>query len=197
MLKYALLGFLLHQPMSGYDLERAIRTSIQHIWSAQLSQIYRTLKQLEDDGLVTSAVEPQEGRPDRRVYTLTDTGRAEFGRWIAPTVTEVDAVRSPSMLRMFFSAARPVEDTLAQLRLMRELYVRERDQLAGEVAQQIQSLVDAFGPDTLDPLFWDVVRRAGEMHAQTWIDWTEEATVRLEQIRAARAAGAQEPPTPS
>ena len=77
MLKYALLGFLSYQPQTGYELKQVIDQSVQYFWQAKQSQIYRTLKALEEEGLVASQVEPQEGRPDRRVYAIKESGHAK------------------------------------------------------------------------------------------------------------------------
>lgn len=186
MLRFALLGFLLRQPMTGYDLATAIRASIHFVWPAQLSQIYRTLSQLEDNGLVVSEVEPQQSRPDRRVYTITDAGRTAFDSWLSELVTELDPVRVPFMVRFFFAGSRPLEDTVTQLRVMRDLHVKDRERLAVELPDQIAAASALSGGGELDPLVWDSVRRAGEMMAQTWVDWIDETIERLQ--RAAREA---------
>ncbi|WP_414939104.1 PadR family transcriptional regulator [Amycolatopsis sp. cmx-11-51] len=181
MLRFALLGFLLRQPMTGYDLATAIRASIHFVWPAQLSQIYRTLGQLEDGGLVVSEVEPQQSRPDRRVYSATDAGREAFDAWLGELVTERDPIRVPFLVRFFFSGSRSTEDTVTQLRVMRDLHVKDRDRLAEELPQQIAAATDLADGDELDPLIWDSVRRAGEMMAQTWVDWIDETIERLQR----------------
>ena len=47
MLKFTLLGFLNYTPMTGYELEGWVNASTGNFWHAELSQIYKTLKQLE------------------------------------------------------------------------------------------------------------------------------------------------------
>ena len=68
MLKYTLLGFLNYAPMTGYELKQRIDLSTSHFWHAKLSQIYITLKSLEEEEYVVSEVHEQQERPDRRVY---------------------------------------------------------------------------------------------------------------------------------
>ncbi|POM26454.1 Transcriptional regulator PadR-like family protein [Actinomadura rubteroloni] len=189
MLKFALLGFLLRQSMTGYDLAAVIRNSINFVWPAQLSQIYRTLGQLEDDGLVVSEVIPQQGRPDRRVYSATDAGRQAFESWVGELVTELDPIRVPFLVRFFFGGTRPPQDLVTQLRVMRDLHVKARDQLAEELPGYITNFAASTNATELDPLIWDSVRRAGEMVAQTWVDWVDETIERLEQ------AAEKSPPT--
>jgi Transcriptional regulator PadR-like family len=50
-------------------------------------QIYRTLRTMEDDGWVHVTPVAQQGRPDKKVYTLSAAGRAELARWIAEPLT--------------------------------------------------------------------------------------------------------------
>ena len=42
---------------------------------------------LEDDGWVHVTPVAQRGRPDKKVYSVSDTGRAELRRWIAEPLT--------------------------------------------------------------------------------------------------------------
>ena len=44
--------------------------------------IYRILKQMENNGLITSAWDTSESGPAKRCYELTDEGRACLRRWI-------------------------------------------------------------------------------------------------------------------
>ncbi|UMB70864.1 PadR family transcriptional regulator [Mycobacterium paraterrae] len=82
-LPHALLVSLCEQSGSGYELTRRFDRSIGYFWSATHQQIYRTLRSMEADGWVSATVIPQHGRPDKRVYTVSDTGRTELARWIA------------------------------------------------------------------------------------------------------------------
>ena len=81
-LKHAILGLLSIQPMSGYDLNRAFSNTVAHFWYADQSQIYRTLDKLTANKAITTKVIHQEGKPDRKVHSLTTTGRAELEDWL-------------------------------------------------------------------------------------------------------------------
>ena len=52
--------------------------SVQFFWNATLPQIYRTLNQMESQGWLTVKVEPQEGKPSRKIYSITDEGMKEL-----------------------------------------------------------------------------------------------------------------------
>jgi DNA-binding PadR family transcriptional regulator len=74
---------LCEQSGSGYELARRFDRSIGYFWSATHQQIYRTLRAMEDAGWLSATLIVQRGRPDKKVYTVSDAGRAELARWIA------------------------------------------------------------------------------------------------------------------
>ena len=76
-LAHAILVSLSEQSGSGYELARRFDRSIGFFWSATHQQIYRTLRTMEDDGWVHVTPVKQQGRPDKKVYTVADAGRAE------------------------------------------------------------------------------------------------------------------------
>ena len=86
-LPHAILVSLSEQSGSGYELARRFDRSIGFFWSATHQQIYRTLRAMEDDGWVQATPVVQHGRPDKKVYTVADAGRAELARWIAEPLT--------------------------------------------------------------------------------------------------------------
>ncbi len=86
-LPHAILVSLSEQSGSGYELARRFDRSIGFFWSATHQQIYRTLRAMEDDGWVQATPVVQQGRPDKKVYTVTEAGHAELSRWIAEPLT--------------------------------------------------------------------------------------------------------------
>ncbi len=192
-LKYALLGFLLKKPMTGYDLERWISSSIDYFWPAQLSQIYRTLRQLEEEGMVKSEIAPQESRPDRRVYSATPEAARDVLKWLDELVTERDAIRVPFLLRFFLSGVRGVDDLIMQLRVLRQVYEKHAAEYGGVIAENLQSAKDAFPHSSLEALVWEQTRRAGEMYTAFWLEWLDETLQRLEEFKARPGAKGKKP----
>jgi DNA-binding PadR family transcriptional regulator len=82
-LPHAILVSLNEQSGSGYELARRFDRSIGYFWSATHQQIYRTLRTMEADGWVQVTEVTQQGRPDKKVYTVAEAGRVELARWIA------------------------------------------------------------------------------------------------------------------
>lgn len=72
----AILGLLYEKPQYGYQLEKTIEGWGMRNWTQiGFSSIYYVLKKLEKKKLVESKLEKVEGKPSRRVFTITDLGK--------------------------------------------------------------------------------------------------------------------------
>ena len=88
-LKHGLLGLLNYGPMTGYDLNKAFKDSLAFFWQAKTSQIYRELGAMERCGWLTSERIIQNERPNKRVYTITDSGKEELKNWLSLPETDI------------------------------------------------------------------------------------------------------------
>ena len=83
-MRYPILALLAEKPAHGYELKQAFDERFGAVWPPiNAGQIYNTLAALERDNLVISRDEPQRGAPPRRVYELTEQGRAAFDSWVS------------------------------------------------------------------------------------------------------------------
>jgi poly-beta-hydroxybutyrate-responsive repressor len=83
LIPYVLLAVSL-QRAHGYWIEEYLRSL--GFLSLEMSTLYRTLRQLEKDGLLHSGWEPGPSGPARRVYFVTDAGRAWLDAWASALV---------------------------------------------------------------------------------------------------------------
>jgi PadR family transcriptional regulator, regulatory protein PadR len=67
------------QRAHGYLIEEYLRGL--GFLGLEMSTLYRTLRQLEREGLLASGWEPGPSGPARRVYSLTEAGRAWLDAW--------------------------------------------------------------------------------------------------------------------
>ena len=181
-LKHAVLGFLSYAPMAGYDLKRYFDQSIYHFWNANLSQIYPTLSQMVDEGLLTVEIEYQEDKPNRKVYYITDAGHEELRRWLREPI-DLPQNRIAFLIKVFFCAKLGKEEILAQLR--HHLALR-REQLAlyqGPTREVVQQNIEATGLER-DGLFWGLTLEAGIKCEEAWIAWCEEAIEKIEALNS-------------
>ncbi len=117
--KYMILGLLSFWPMSGYDIKFEIESSTKHFWTISYTQIYNTLKQLETEGFVDKSIEKTEGRPDKKVYSLTTAGRAHLNEWLL-TPALPPQPRDESSLKLFFGHEVSIADNIQQLESYRD-----------------------------------------------------------------------------
>lgn len=180
MLKYALLGSLNYQPMSGYDLKQFTDRSTSNFWHAELSQIYITLKALEKDGLITSSTTAQEHRPDKRVYTITENGRQALNDWLRTPFTELDQYKDTLLLKLFFSGNIDKETLLTQLRLQRGLHQQLVNQYQTQTANDIAQTTERAPQLRKHALLWEATRRFGELAEETYLRWLDETIAMVE-----------------
>lgn len=73
--KTVCLGMLTDGDASGYDMKKCFESSFGHFFPAGYGSIYPALATLARNGLVEYELVPQEGKPDRKVYSINDKGR--------------------------------------------------------------------------------------------------------------------------
>jgi DNA-binding PadR family transcriptional regulator len=97
------LGVLTRGDASGYEIKKAFEDGpFGHIQEIGFGSIYPALAQLLKDNLVTVTQYAQEGRPDKKVYSLTASGRL-FLLDALDEPTEPDKVRSDFLFHMMFA----------------------------------------------------------------------------------------------
>lgn len=186
-LKHAILGFLEFGPRTGYDLKKGFDRSVANFWPAQHSQIYGTLARMEQDGLATMKVEPQDGRPDRKVYTITEEGRRELHEWLLGDISSV-ANKSAYQVQTFFLSLLTQEERVAVL--------QRRIRSAKEVIADLQARVPKSDAEatarSLDPcefytfLTVDFAIERAKFHLR----WLTELLAKVERGDPARGARA-------
>jgi PadR family transcriptional regulator, regulatory protein AphA len=183
-LEYAILGFLSYKPLSGYDLKKIFDNSVQHFWSADQGQIYRTLARLADQGWAEIEVVEQSQRPDRKVYHLPPTGREELHRWLAGPVPSHES-RSASLIQVFFAGQLSDEQLLVKFE---QVAAFSRAILA--TYQQIPAVIGSYTQEFASPreaFCWNLTLELGIRSVQAQLDWAESIIERIrnKQIPAA------------
>jgi PadR family transcriptional regulator AphA len=124
-LAYILLGLLLEKPMAGYDLKTFFKNSVNFFWTAKLSQVYVELSKLEKQGYISSTVEPQERRPNKKIYKVTDRGQDAFLAWLAAFPEDLISVpKNEFLVRIFFSHQLPEGELIRQF----ERYIVQQEE---------------------------------------------------------------------
>ena len=169
-LEHALLVSLSERPASGLDLARRFDKSIGFFWQASHQQIYKTLGRTERDGWVASTVVEQQGRPDKKVYVVSDAGRLAVQDRLA-TPTDPSPLRSELGLKMRGAS-----------------YAMDRESVLAEVRNHLadhQTRLDVFrqlekrdypSPESLTGQSLDqyLVLRGGIRMEEAWVGWLDE-----------------------
>ncbi|OEJ30600.1 PadR family transcriptional regulator [Streptomyces subrutilus] len=82
-LRHAVLAALLEGEYSGYQLAKVFDVSVANFWHALPQQLYAELAKLEKEGLVAGRQVVQETRPNKRLFHVTDAGRAALEEFAA------------------------------------------------------------------------------------------------------------------
>ncbi len=175
-LDYAILGFLNYMPMTGYDLKKRFDNSVAHFWSADQSQIYRTLTRLTESGWAEVEVVEQTERPDRKVYHITEAGKKELHAWLAGPIP-MQEMRSAPLIQVFFSGQLTDEELLAKFEqavaAMRQ--VLESYQLVPAFIQQYQKELTT----PREAFCWGLTLELGFKSIQAQIEWAESIIQRI------------------
>lgn len=110
-LKYAILGLVSSKPRTGYDIKRMFGETVGLLWTATHSQIYTTLHQLQKDDLIGNEVVIQDGKPNKKVYFITEEGQKEFHKWLAKP-NEIPEMKDSFLLKFIFAAGNIPNDVL-------------------------------------------------------------------------------------
>jgi DNA-binding PadR family transcriptional regulator len=102
LLGRGILGLLMQEPLSGYDIRRIFTQTPMGTFSDSPGAIYPALKRLERDGLVRGRIERSSGLRQRKIFRLTPDGRSVLKRWLSTPVTHDDVVRDTDELMLRF-----------------------------------------------------------------------------------------------
>lgn len=181
-LSNAILGLLTYGQMSGYDLKKIFDKSIYGVWTASLSQIYRELSALEKKGYVSSSIQKQEDRPDKKIYKITEQGKNVFLRWLSDFPENFSfPKRDEFMLRIFFGSRLEKDELIKQFRrfiLQKQEYL---ETLTG-IEKDFKKYVGEFGvgPVEKEEVFWHFTIKRAVMSLEVLIKWAEECIEELE-----------------
>lgn len=177
-LKHAILGFLSYQPFSGYDLKKAFDNSVQHFWPANQSQIYRTLADLEEQGMVTREVIEREERLDMKIYSITETGREELHAWLTTPQPERDD-REPFLIQVYFGG-RVSDGEILKIMRHKLKEIEERLALYESIHQMVQNSPRST-PDPRANFLALLTLEAGYIDNQSIAAWLRSAIERIEK----------------
>jgi PadR family transcriptional regulator AphA len=174
-LPHVILTVLSTRDATGYDITKEFSYSIGYFWKASHQQVYRELNKMAENNLVTCELQPQEGKPDRKVYSITDGGRSALGEWFEQP-TAPTTIRDEFCAKLMACAIEPSDSFIDQVAQL----IKEAEQLIQSYkeieATQYANLSELSKQARLERL---TLRRNLAMR-QAWVVWANEV---LEELK--------------
>jgi DNA-binding PadR family transcriptional regulator len=128
-MRYPVLALLSGAPAHGYEIRRGLEERFGAVIKPlNAGQVYVTLQRLTRDELVEDDAVAQDGRPDKRVYRLTDAGRRALEEWLgvasAPT-----RLRDDFFMKLVFAHDLGLADPAELIARQRAAYLRTLGEL--------------------------------------------------------------------
>ncbi|MFE5909544.1 PadR family transcriptional regulator [Streptomyces wedmorensis] len=181
-LDHAILVSLLEKPGSGYELARRFERSIGYFWTATHQQIYRVLKRMEQDGWIDVREVPQQGRPDKKEYSVAERGRDALSAWLQEPI-EPESVRHDLAVKIRGAAFDDPAGLISEVERHREAHT---GRLAHYLAGEARDFGEPPEDDTLDAEreLQHVVLRGGIAYERMMIAWLDDVLATLDRFRA-------------
>lgn len=170
-LRLCLLGMLSHHNMTGYDLKKLADKTIAKFREAQTSQVYRELNYMEDIGWLTSVIEIQTEKPNKRIYSITDAGKQVFLDWIRESPLDEDKVNvSIFLMKTFFANERSLAENLAIFSQFRQACV-----------DRLTNIEETFSENNPVAFYWDFTVEFEKAFYKMSIEWADKCIKQIEK----------------
>ena len=144
-MRFPLLALLASGPAHGYELKQALEQRFGAVLPPlNAGQIYTTLSRLQRDDLVEDDAVEQNGRPNKRVYRLTQRGQRELESWISDATPE-PRLKDDFFIKLVLARAARIADPLELIARQRAAYLqalRELDDISANGDETAALLVE-------------------------------------------------------
>jgi len=174
--RYAILGALTLEPMSGYDLKRFADESVAHFWAESYGQIYPILKQLVAEKLIAPTTRKRTGPRDRVAYAITDRGREVLRGWLSEPA-EHQIGRIEILLKLFFARNAAPGDAIRIVEAFRGDYLAKLGRYEGTEVR-----LRAERGDRADLPYWLMTLSYGRQISSALVAWADETIAALRRL---------------
>jgi transcriptional regulator, PadR family len=178
-LPHVILTVLSNGEATGYDITKAFSTTISNVWKASHQQVYRELNKLAERGAVTYRLEPQVGKPDRKVYAITPVGTEVLETWFVQA-PKLAPSRDEYVARLLSCE---VLDPAPMLEHVNNL-IAESQQLLNHYALLEQRDYGQAAPLTQKQRLMRLALRRSIHQRRAWMAWAQEVRDELTMLAA-------------
>jgi PadR family transcriptional regulator, regulatory protein AphA len=171
-LKHVLLGILSYSgPMAGYSLHKALWSPIR----PALQQIYRTINEMLNEGLITVDRVDNAKQPTRNMCSITEKGTSEFKRWVMEH-SKAQPMSEPITQQIVFSGNLDKKDIIANIEAYKE---QRKNELLFYTSRNPSTLTRKLHTAPLIELCAELVREYMRRRGEAEIGWAREAIERI------------------
>ncbi len=167
-LAHVILGVLNNSPCTGYEISKQFDDVLGYFWKASHQQIYRELAKLSKSNQVVIRYVEQNGKPNKKIYTISSEGEMAFNTWLKSK--HKIKTNNDDVLAKLYTAHNHIKERIRILNSSRDNHVKqyehykslENDFFSGEIEM---SAIDKLVHMTL---------RKGLLIEKANIDWCDE-----------------------
>lgn len=147
-MEHVILGLLLIQSLTIYGLNQAFKQGISMFYSASYGSLQTSVKNLLAKGMIVYQQQVDNGRT-KKVYSITDQGRAEFFQWMSAEVPE-NKLEVTALSKVFFLGL--VEDVETRRQIVRGI-LQKIELVQSQLSGMDQQLSQYEVPDAYSAIF--------------------------------------------
>lgn len=173
--KFAILGLLTIDSLSGYQIKKLIQDKLSHFWAESNGQIYPTLNQLIKEKLTSLKTINSNGKNLSKIYSITKLGFLELKNWMYQE-DEKSIYRNENLLKLFFGKNISKEICIKRLKNKKQKLQKKLTELKG-IYQEIEK--KSKSPHYI---YWKITLKNGIYSIQADIKWCNESIKTLQKI---------------
>lgn len=174
-LAHTILALLAQRSDSGYDISKRFDEGLSCYWKASQQQVYRELSKMQSQGWVDYEKVPQTGKPDKKVYCITDAGWDKLAQWYAEP-TEPTQMREDLLVKILIGYKMPRELLLKELHHRQALHQAQLDKYTA-----IQEKFLSKPEPSVELQFKYLTLKRGIAYEESWLKWCEDVLGFIDQ----------------
>lgn len=168
---FAVLGILSMGPHTGYDIKQHMEQSTSYFWNENYGQIYPSLAELLDQEDIAVEIIRQKGKPDKKLYSITDQGKQTLSDWLSQPMDHLVALKKNELLlRVFFGSNSSPEIIIKHIQEHRS---KLKESL--HVFEKLEEWLQSSEAKDHNYKYWMITINYGKSQFKSLIDWCEDS----------------------
>ncbi|MGG4142680.1 PadR family transcriptional regulator [Paenibacillus algorifonticola] len=168
---FAVLGILSLGPHSGYDIKQHMEQSTSYFWNENYGQIYPSLAELLDRNDIEVEIIQQNGKPDKKLYRITEQGRQTLTGWLSQPMEHMVMLKKNELLLRVFFGSNSSPDTIIQ-------HIQDHKRELAEslrVFEDLEAWLRNAEVEDQNYTYWLITINYGKSHFKSLISWCDDS----------------------